>query len=875
MKLSRILAALLLTGLMASVGMTVHFHYAGTLYDNNCALMRVGLEDVAVRVRTMAANFRTISEMANKSAESSASALVAFIVADPTVLGDQSRLDDLAKTLDVDELHVTDGKGVFVAGVPRLYLGHSLAESEQSREFLPLLEKGDGVFIQKPMRKGLQLGSHKDGEWFQYAGMRRKDAPGIVQVGVTATRVKAAQKLADVMEIAESTRIGVDGRVFIYNNAGLPPPQHGVFADEVHGRKMMAAESDCGGYRIRVVKPFSGRWMLGANLRDAFIVLDITLLLLLLVALPGTRRTMAAEVGTLKAMFGGRFRARGAFARAVRNPATVACAFAFLMAIAVGWFVMSRTSMTDAKARLAAAAADIRDAVDTCADNLLFYQGAAICRHYGKPEAMTVDMVQEVMHRYNLDELNVVDARGIVLAGALADVGYDMGSNENSAKFNCLLAGRKTYSQPFRAAIENPNGPKLKYAGVAFPPPAKGYVQLGFKEERMKSDIDYWFKDLALARHIGGKGYYIVADAETGRLLSCGKTDKDGVARFANGLTLSDIGFDWSAAPTRGDEYFTARLFGEDCLCLSEVRCFHRLVSVIPVSEIRGAGIRIVLLSAAVLLCVFVIVVFFMTKLTDLVMSLREKEREEKKRQEEDLAVSRTIQTSSLPVVFPDEPEFKVFALMDTAREVGGDFYDFYELPSGRFFFLIADVSGKGVPAAMFMMKARAILKACMFECGDFAEAVGDANDRLAQENAAEMFVTCWMGSFDKSTGDVQYVNAGHNPPLVKRADGEVSWVKGRRSVALAVQAGLPYHVASLKLAPGDSLFLYTDGVTEASDAADGFYGEERLAAKLKASGPEFVTEIRRDVAAFATGAEQSDDITMLALDFKKRPVRD
>ena len=848
------------------VGLTVESRHAAQLRETSRQSLRLGLEEVAARVRETSENLREIIAFTEATALAKAPAFARLVARDPELLVRKGAFDELSEALDVDELHVSDERGILIASRPVSSLGYDMDSRDQSRAFMPAITNKAFAFVQEPMYKGVETN-----RIFQYAGVARIDRPGIVQVGFSNQRVEAARKLADVREIARTTRVGSGGRVSVMPAEGLPPPATGfVFGRDETGEDVVMLETDCAGYRIRLTSPDRDTWLSRPDSFSLLFVCDLVLGIVLCLVLAGSRQRIAQDLAALRTMFGGRFRSEGSFWRVVSNPVTAACAVAFLLAVAIGWFVTSRSSLADARARLLAAAADMRVAVDSCADNLLFYQGRAICNHYRTPERMTVDTAQEVMRRYDLDELNVVDENGVVLAGALADVGYVMASNPMSARFNCLLSGVQTYSQAFRAPIENPKGPRTKYAGVAFPPPAKGYIQMGFREERMKSDIDFWFQDLALNWHIGEKGYYVIADVETGDVVSCGREDEK-VNKFSRGgFTLATIGFDVASAPKDAGEFFEATLFGEPCLCLTEVRCYHRIVTVIPMSEVRGGSVRIALLSSGVLLCVFVLVVFFMTKLTNLVTSLQGYISREKERIERDLAVARTIQHSSLPPSFPDLPDWRIFAKMDAAREVGGDFFDFNVMPDGRVFFLIADVSGKGIPAAMFMMKAKTTIRACIFEEKTLADAIAAANDRLAENNDANMFVTAWFGLFDLRTGTVEYVNAGHNLPLVKRADGRVEWIKGKRGLVLAAMGGVPYPVETIRLERGDSIILYTDGVTEAMNKANELYGEARLEKALQVSGERFVHDIRRDVDAFVGVAEQSDDITMLALDYKR-----
>ena len=209
---------------------------------------------------------------------------------------------------------------------------------------------------------------------------------------------------------------------------------------------------------------------------------------------------------------------------------------------------------------------------------------------------------------------------------------------------------------------------------------------------------------------------------------------------------------------------------------------------------------------------------------------------------------------------------------MHTAKEVGGDFYDFYFVDKNTLAFLIADVSGKGIPAAMFMMTAKTLLKSYAESGMGVAEVLTQANNKLCESNDAGMFVTVWMGYLNTKTGEVTYANAGHNPPFIRHADGSVDVVKSRPGLVLAGMEGIRYRTNAVQLKPGDLLYLYTDGVTEATDAENNLFGEARLQAVLqqKMSGDiqTVCTQVKEDVDRFVGEAPQFDDITMLALTY-------
>ena len=247
----------------------------------------------------------------------------------------------------------------------------------------------------------------------------------------------------------------------------------------------------------------------------------------------------------------------------------------------------------------------------------------------------------------------------------------------------------------------------------------------------------------------------------------------------------------------------------------------------------------------------------------------------EKERIATELSVARDIQLGALPQDFlQDKPSIQLYATMSAAKEVGGDFYDFYMLDENHLVLAMADVSGKGVPAALFMMRAKTTLKNLVLMArvpDDFAAVMTLANRELCQDNEEMMFVTVFLAQLDLTTGELIYVNGGHNPPLISH-QGRYSYIaEDRGKPALGALEDAAYEAHRLWLAPGEMLFLYTDGVTEAMAVDKKLYSEERLQKTLdsidrKASVREILAAVRKDISVHAEGAEQSDDITMLGL---------
>ena len=275
----------------------------------------------------------------------------------------------------------------------------------------------------------------------------------------------------------------------------------------------------------------------------------------------------------------------------------------------------------------------------------------------------------------------------------------------------------------------------------------------------------------------------------------------------------------------------------------------------------------------SLILCGLEIICSTLADRTHKLLERQVKDSMDKQQIESELNVATQIQTSMLPRIFPAFPEkkeFDIYASMNPAKEVGGDFYDFFLVDEDHLAIVIADVSGKGVPAALFMVIAKTLIKDHA-QSGDSPElAFTEVNDLLCESNDEGMFVTAWMGVLEISTGSLAYVNAGHNPPLLKKAGGEYEYLRARSGLMLAGMEGYRYRVNTVEMAPGDAIFLYTDGVTEATNVNTQLYGEERLANALNAYkelAPEaLLAAVKKDVDAFVGEAPQFDDITMLGL---------
>ena len=248
----------------------------------------------------------------------------------------------------------------------------------------------------------------------------------------------------------------------------------------------------------------------------------------------------------------------------------------------------------------------------------------------------------------------------------------------------------------------------------------------------------------------------------------------------------------------------------------------------------------------------------------------------ERERISTELSLATRIQAAFVPHIFPpfpNRPEFDLYASMDPAKEVGGDFYDFFLIDEDHLGLVMADVSGKGVPAALFMMASKIILQSCAMLGQGPAAILTKTNEAICSNNQEGMFVTVWLGILEISTGKLRAANAGHEYPVLKPADGDFALLKDKHGFVIGGMSGVRYREYELQLTPGVKLFVYTDGVPEASNARNELFGTERMLSALneRADGtPEdILATVRRAVDGFVQEAEQFDDLTMLCLEYK------
>lgn len=602
----------------------------------------------------------------------------------------------------------------------------------------------------------------------------------------------------------------------------------------------------------------------------------------------------------------------------------VLVAIAFLATTAFLWLIQTRLSEKNAISLLELNLADVREDIIDASDANLLKLTRRVAGDLNAMETVSSADLHTLTIKYDVTEINVIDPNGMIVSTTYPDfMNYDMRKGAQSAEFMVLLEGQEEFVQSYQPvsyesgslapmkgkftqtqAVEASSGSVFsrKYGGVVLA--RGGFVQVGYGAERFQRDIDEFVIGVTRNRHVGEGGCIIIVD-ESWNIVS-DRNGNEGKNLDVTGLTIGDL---------PENQVFEGTVYGQRCYCMYHETEGYRIVAVMPRSEAalsRNVSVSVTTAMQIVVFAALFVMVYVLVKklvvnniyqindslsaitegkldtvvnvrshvefddlsndINSTVDTLKRYIADAAARIDAELAFAKAIQHSALPSVFPPYPgraEFDIHAAMFTAKEVGGDFYDFYFVDEDTLAFMVADVSGKGIPAAMFMMQSKTLLKSCA-ESGMAIETVfTTANEKLCEGNDAGMFVTAWMGLLNVKTGLVTFANAGHNPPLVKQ-EGEFRYHKTRAGFVLAGMEGIRYRRFEMQLAPGDTIFLYTDGVTEATDASQQLYGENRLLAMMNGqagkSARDVCEAVKADVDAFVGEAEQFDDITMLCL---------
>ncbi|MBO5843143.1 MAG: SpoIIE family protein phosphatase, partial [Clostridia bacterium] len=515
--------------------------------------------------------------------------------------------------------------------------------------------------------------------------------------------------------------------------------------------------------------------------------------------------------------------------------------------------------------------------------------------------------LQELVEKYGIKEINVVNSDGIILKSSdLTTINYDMNSKEQSKEFVDALREKNEFVQKYGPRGKDESEWR-KYAAINLND--GGFIQVGYEPDQFHDVLDKYVIDFTKNRHVGNNGFVAVCDENLTIV-----TDRDGYA----GAPLATIGIDAPKDMLEGKTSTSlsyADIHDARYMYVFKFVEGYCIIAAMPEAEatfMRDASIYTSIFMQVIIFATLFVFIYILIKrviinnlqkindtlgkitkgdldvtvdvrssrefsslsddINSTVTTLKRYIAEAAARIDKELEYAKQIQLSALPTNFPENEDFEICAQMIAAKEVGGDFYDFYKLNDTTVVFLAADVSGKGIPAAMFMMTAKTIIKDLAESGLAVNEIFTKANEKLCENNESGMFVTAWMGILDLTTGNLQFANAGHNPPLIKRASGDFEYLKTRAGFVLAGMEGIRYRAGEIILYPGDRVFLYTDGVTEATNTENNLYGEERLLTFMNqnasAGAATILPALKANIDEFVGEAPQFDDITMLMFDY-------
>ncbi|MCR5505625.1 MAG: SpoIIE family protein phosphatase [Bacilli bacterium] len=598
----------------------------------------------------------------------------------------------------------------------------------------------------------------------------------------------------------------------------------------------------------------------------------------------------------------------------------VTVAFAYINIGVFTFNVQNRIANTNANALLSNAVYDLtNDVIDTSNSNLMMRchnvtnvlegmkNAEKTAYTWASPYLKALVDPEFTMYMV-VSEINYVDDTGIIIYSSNDEwIGYDMRKGEQSNEFYHQLIELKEqeFVQEYRTTSGN-DQIAMKYAGKRMS--LGGFIQVGYSTDLYYSDLQDVLKRSVQNRHIGEAGIMIIADSQfnvvghTELLEAYTSLAQFGMANdllkkeqhkmYSSKYTIDNSTMDMRYLYSYNEAYYIIGIMNEDEITLSRnmstyINSYLELIVLAIVffivyiifnryvlSDLHAVNKKLRRITSGDLNVYFDVdssreFAYLSDSINSTVGTLKGFIAKEAERMEKELALAKAIQLSSLPtgLAYLAHKEFAVYALMQTAKEVGGDFYDYFQLSDGKFVIVIADVSGKGVPAALFMMRAKSLIKSFLEIGMSINEAIQRSNIKLCEGNDAEMFVTCWAAVIDTKTGVMEYVNAGHNPPLIRQKE-QYTYLRDKANFVLGAFEKSKYEKHVLQLEPGDVVFLYTDGITEAQAVDESFYGENRLKEKintLTTLSPEKITKaILEDASNYSKGHEQSDDMTLL-----------
>ena len=594
----------------------------------------------------------------------------------------------------------------------------------------------------------------------------------------------------------------------------------------------------------------------------------------------------------------------------------LACiAIAFLVTSSFTYFLQDGMVKIETDEMFTTAIGDVEADIMDKSDYQLISIAKNVKAEYEQKDSFTIEELRELADKYGIEEINVVSSDGIIENSTEEDsILYDMKKADQSREFVDVLKTEDEFVQKY-----GPRGKDgatwRKYAAINLD--GGGFIQVGYDADQFHDKLDEFAIDFTKNRHVGSGGFVAVCDEELKLVID----------NEYNGYHISVIGIEPTPEMLAGESIDTLTpadivdgKTAESAKYLYKYKFVegYCIIAAMPEAEatfMRDASLYTSIFMQVIIFATLFVFIYILIKrviinnlqkindtlgritkgdlnvtvdvrssqefsslsddINSTVSTLKRYIAEAAARIDKELEYAKQIQLSALPTNFPEGEDYEIYAQMIAAKEVGGDFYDFYKLNDTTVAFLAADVSGKGIPAAMFMMTAKTIIK----DLAESGMAVNDiftkANEKLCENNESGMFVTAWMGILDLTTGKMQFANAGHNPPVIKRAGGEFEYLRTRAGFVLAGMEGVRYRAAEMTLGPGDRLFLYTDGVPEATNTDNKLYGEDRLLAfmnkNVATDAVALLPALKADIDEFVGEAPQFDDITMLMFDYKPK----
>ena len=513
----------------------------------------------------------------------------------------------------------------------------------------------------------------------------------------------------------------------------------------------------------------------------------------------------------------------------------------------------------------------------------------------------------------DVSEISIVDENGVVTYSSNSEmIGVDFHNDAYLSEFLCLLNKDGYYARDFYPnPFDKDKNLTMVYNAITVKN-YKGFIAFGYDKEVLQHKMEDKLWKGVTGNRIGNTGFLMVCN-----------NDKEivGVTEAALSDTVK-MGISYNGEVSLPDEedsivYDITEFYGEESYVATVKQPDYYLIAVYPVKEakgLRGQYNTLFMIVFTIILSVLFLFLFILLKnhvlrevssinkslklitagnldekakvqgslefyelsngVNDTVHRLKEMIREAKEQMAEEMEHARRIQESAVPQAFPENERYSLFASMDTAEAVGGDFYDFFMTSADNLVIVMADVSGKGMPAALYMMRAMTLIRTYAMQGFPVEEVADKTNKKLCEDAVSDRFVTVWIGFLNLKTGELSYVHAGHTLPVL--INDEVSFLRQKIDLVMGGFPMAKYRRQETTLSPGDSIYLYTDGVTEAHNPSEELYGDERLltfiknhaAEAEKGSGNEFCKEkcgmVLSDIKAFEKDSPQFDDITMM-----------